>query len=205
MMPPARQCRRGPLSPARNSSATASFTRVGICSERRKYSCAASFEVAAVERHQPLITAHFRALIDGHGEMAAAQEPAGIGLARSYRGRDARRVEARAGPHIARRGEIDHQHAHRAVALGLQDEAALEFEARAEHDGEHDGLAEQFCHRRGVIVTAQNGVDHGTQPHDAAADVERLDRERQDRVVETVAIGLANRNGDIGLIHRAII
>jgi hypothetical protein len=87
------------------------------------------------------------------------------------------------------------KHAHRAVALGLQDEAAVEFEARAEHHRQHDGLAEQFCHRRRVIMAAQDGIDRGTEPYDAAAHVERLDRERQDRVIESGLIGLANRNG----------
>jgi hypothetical protein len=105
------------------------------------------------------------------------------------------RVKARAGPHVAGRGKIDDQHAHRAVALGLQDEAAVEFEARAEHHRQHDGLAEQFCHRRRVIMATQDGIDRGTEPYDAAAHVERLDRERQDRVIESGLIGLANRNG----------
>ena len=41
-MPPARQRCLGPSPPPRHSSPTASRTRVGICSERRKYSCAAS-------------------------------------------------------------------------------------------------------------------------------------------------------------------
>ena len=90
-MPPARQRWPAPPSPPRNSSPTASRTRVGICSERRKYSCAASSRPAAVERHQALVAAHVRALVDGHGEMAVAEQRAGIGLARRDRGRDPRR------------------------------------------------------------------------------------------------------------------
>ena len=35
------------------------------------------FEIAALERDQPLIAAHVGALIDGHGEMAAAEQLAG--------------------------------------------------------------------------------------------------------------------------------
>src|SRR5580704_13382188 len=39
------------------------------------------FEAAAFERHKPLITAHFAALVDGHGEMAAAEQLARLDLA----------------------------------------------------------------------------------------------------------------------------
>ena len=85
-----------------NSSATASRTRVGICSERRKYSCAACFEVAAFERDQALIAAHVRALVDGHGEMAVAEQRAGVGLAGGDRRGDALGVEAGAGAHLCR-------------------------------------------------------------------------------------------------------
>ena len=43
-------------------------------------------------------------------------------------GRDPVVIKARAGAHVAGRGEIDHQHADGAVALGLQDEPALKLE-----------------------------------------------------------------------------
>ena len=36
------------------------------------------FERAAVERDQALIAAHVGALVDGHGEMALAEQRAGI-------------------------------------------------------------------------------------------------------------------------------
>ena len=163
------------------------------------------FEVAAFQRHQPLIAAHFRTLIDGHGEVAAAEQLAGRGGVGGDRLGDAFGVEAGAGPYLAGRGEIDHQHAHRPVALGLQDEAAVEFERGAEHDPEHDRLAEQLCHRRRIIVAAEDGVDRGAEPHDTAAQVERLDRERQDRVVAAGLVGLAHRNGEFGIVHRARI
>ena len=154
------------------------------------------FEVAAFERHEPLVAAHLRALVDGHGEMAVTEQLAGRGRAVGNRASDARGIEAGAGPHFAGRGEIDHQHAHRPVALGLQDEAAVDFERRAEHDREHDRLAEELGHRRRIIVAAQDGVDRRPEPHDAAAQIERLDRERQDGVVEPGLGGRANRNGE---------
>ena len=141
-------------------------------------------EIAAFERDKPLVAAHLRTLVDGHGEMAVTEQLAGrCGVGGDRRG-DALGIEAGAGPHLARRGEIDHQHAHRSVALGLQDEAAIEFERGAQHDREHDRLAEQLCHRRRIIVAPQDGVDRRPEPHDAAAQIERLDRKRQDGVVE---------------------
>ena len=161
------------------------------------------FEVAAFERHQALIAAHLRALVDGHGEMAVAEQ---LALARGAVGDrlvDARGIEAGAGPHLAGRGEIHHQHAHRSVALGLQDEAAVDLERRAEHDREHDRLAEQLRHRRRIVVAPQDGVDRRPEPHDAAAQIERLDRERQDGVVEAGLGGRANRDSEIGVAHRA--
>ncbi len=130
------------------------------------------FEVAAFQRHEALIAAHVRALIDGHGEMAVAEEFSGVGGVGGNGRRDPLGVETGAGPHVAGRGEIDHQHAHRSVALGLQDEAAVDFEARAEHDREHDRLAEQLGHRRRIIVTGQDGIDRRRQ----AARCGRADR-----------------------------
>ena len=60
-------------------------------------------EVAALERDQALVAAHVGALVDGHGEMAVAEQRAGVGLARRDRGGDALLVEARAGAHLAGR------------------------------------------------------------------------------------------------------
>ena len=73
------------------------------------------FERAAVERDQTLVAAHVGALIDGHREMPRPSRSPAC-LAR----RVARRrvlVEPRAGAHLAGRGEVDHQHAHRPVGL----------------------------------------------------------------------------------------
>ncbi len=159
------------------------------------------FEVAAFQRHQPLIPAHVGPLVDGHGEMAVAEELAGLRFTGRNRCRHAIGIEPGAGPNLARRSEVDHQHAHRTVGLGLQDKAALNFQRRAEHDGEHDGLAEQFCHRRGIIVAGQDSIDSRAQPDDAAAQIERFHRKRQDHVVAAGLVGLANRNGEIRIAH----
>ena len=57
-------------------------------------------------------------------------------------------VKARIGAQPVRRLEIHDQERHRAVGLGLQDEAAVEFQRRAEQRRQHDGLAEQLADRR---------------------------------------------------------
>ena len=107
------------------------------------------FQRAAIERHQALVAAGVGALVDGHGEMALAEQRAGVGLAGRNRRRDAILAEARAGAHLAGRGEVHHQQAHRAVGLRLQDKTAVDLQGRAEHDGEHHRLAQQLGDRRG--------------------------------------------------------
>ncbi len=102
------------------------------------------FERAAFERHQTLIAVHVAALIDGHRQMAATEQFAARCLAVRNRLGDAGLVEARAGADAAAGHVIDHQHAHRPVALRLHDEAAVEFQRRAEQGCERDRLAEQL-------------------------------------------------------------
>jgi hypothetical protein len=43
----------------------------------------------------------------------------------------------------------------------------------------------------------------GAEPHDAAAQIERLHRKRQDGVVAAGLCRLADRNVDVGIGHRA--
>jgi len=72
-------------------------------------------ERTAVERDQTLVAAGGAALIDGHREMALAEQRAGVGLAGGNGGLDALFAEARAGPHLAGRGEIHDQQANRPI------------------------------------------------------------------------------------------
>ena len=162
------------------------------------------FQRAAIERDQALVAAGVGALVDGHGEMAFAEQRAGVGLAGRNRRRDAILAEARAGPHLAGRGEVDHQQAHRAVGLGLQDEAAIDFQRRAEHDGEHHRFAHQLGDRLRIIVLLQDLVDHRPKPHHAAAQIERGHFERHDGVVGGGGRRRARRNGDFGIAHGGI-
>ena len=161
MMPPARQRCVAPPDAARNSSATASLTRVGICSERRKYSCATSSSELAVERDQALIAVHVGALVDGHGEVALAEQRAASRLAcRDCRGH-AVLVEARAGAHFVGGDEIHDQHAHRTVALRLQNETAIDLQRRAQHHREHQRFAQELGDRLRIGVPRKDFVDDG--------------------------------------------
>ena len=157
-------------------------------------------EAAAVERDQSLVAARVGALVDRHGEMAAAEQRAGRGLAGLDGAGHPRRVEARAGAHIAGAAEIHHQHADRTVGLGLQDEAALDLERRAEQHGQRDGLAQQLGHRRRIIVGRENPVDRRTEPHHAAAQIEGRHVERLDGVVGGCFRRCAHRNVSLGLV-----
>ena len=145
-----------PRGPARSSSATASRTRVGICSERRKYSCAACSRSCPRARPGPGSGScrgpgrwSWR---DGRGRAARRRSAVPAAMAAATRA-VSKRAQARTLPGVR---EVDHQHAHRPVGLGLQDEAAFELQRGAEQHGEHDRLAEQLGHRRRIVVTRKN-------------------------------------------------
>src|SRR5262249_21173493 len=99
-------------------------------------------EILALERDQALVAAGVRTLVDRHGEMAAAEQVAGAVLACRHRRGDALLVETGASANVPGGAEIDDQHPHRSVGLGLQDEAAFELEHGSEHYGQNDGLAQ---------------------------------------------------------------
>ena len=159
------------------------------------------FEVLALERNEPLIPAHVGTLVDGHGEMAAAEQLARVSGVGGDGGGNPFGVKARAGAHLAGRCEIDDEHAHRSVALRLQDETALELERGTQHDGEHDGLAQELGHRERIVVAAQDGIDRRPQPHNAAAQVECAHFKRQDGVIGTGSRRLPNRDVHSGIVH----
>jgi len=62
------------LFTAAPSSPTAAAPGSGDLLGAPKYSCAASSRLPPFQRHQALIAAHIRTLIDGHGEMAFSQQ-----------------------------------------------------------------------------------------------------------------------------------
>ena len=136
-------------------------------------------QAAAIQRHQALIAAHVRPLIDGHGKMTLAEQRAGILAVLEPAG-----IEARIGAQTVRRLEIHYQKRHRTVGLGLQDETAIEFQGRAQQRREHDRLAEQPADGGRIIVLGQEIVEPGTETGQAAAQIEFGNLERQHRVVD---------------------
>ena len=95
-------CRRranavcAPFSPPRNSSRDREPHAGRNLLRAQKILVRGVFEVVAFERHQSLIAAHVGTLVDGHGEMAVAEQLAGRGLARGDRRCDAVGVKPRA-------------------------------------------------------------------------------------------------------------
>ena len=123
--------------------------------------------------------------------MARKPCPSRSAVFRSLAGepREALRVEARGGAQAVGRVEVDDDHLDRPVGLGLQLEAALELQGRAEEHRERRSLAERAGHGIRIAVARQNGVDRGAEPHDPAAHVQRLDGEGQNDVVLSLERG----------------
>src|SRR6266508_1768986 len=159
------------------------------------------FEPLALERHDPLIAGGIRSLVDGHGQMSAAEQRAWIGRANCNGLRNAGGIKAGAAAHLTGRGVVDDQHPHRPVALGLENETAFEFQGRTEQYGKHNPLAQKLRHRRGITVTRQDRVDGRAKTHDPATQIERLDLEGQDRVVDGGRRWRACWNFDVGIGH----
>jgi len=93
-------------------------------------------------------------------------------------------VEAGIGAEPIGRLEVDDKKGNRAIGPGLQDEAAFEFQGRAEQSRQDDSLAEQLADRGRIIVSGEDVVECGTEPGQPAAQIERVDLERQHGVVD---------------------
>ena len=128
--------------------------------------------------------------------MALAEQRAGV-----LTGLELLHIKARIGPQAIRRLEVDDQKRHRAIGLGLQNETAVEFQRRAEQRREHDRLAEQLADGRRIVVLGQDVVERGAEPGETAAQIERVDLERQHRVVDRN--GRGRTNGRLGRDFRA--
>ena len=158
-MPPARQRWRAPSVAARNSSADREPHPGRDLLGAQEIFVRGMLEVLAFERDQALVAA-----VSGPWSMVMARWPwpssapgsaAPAAMAAATRAAS-KRAQARTLPGVR---VIDHQHPHRPVGLGLQDEAAFELQRRAEQHGQHDGLAQQLGHRDGIVVPRQDGVD----------------------------------------------
>ena len=100
---------------------------------------AASVRLSPFERHHALIALGVRAPVDGHGEMALAEQPTIGGKLGQPLGREPC-IAAQASRHLI----VGDEQIDRPVGRGLQDELAFEFERGAEQRGERHGLAEQL-------------------------------------------------------------
>lgn len=92
-------------------------------------------------------------------------------------------IEAGIGAHVLGCCKIRDQQVDRAVALGLDDQLAFELQRSAEQHGERDGFGQQPRDGGGIIVPAENGVEHRAELHGTAAHIQTFDLERQDMVV----------------------
>ena len=81
------------------------------------------------------------------------------------------------------RVKINNDQVHRPIGLRLQDEAALELQRRADQRRQHNGFAEEACHRLRIIVAGEDLVERIRQANDAAAAVELLEGEGDNHVV----------------------
>ena len=79
----------------------------------------------AFERDDALVAVLVAARIDGHGDMAAAEQRALVAAALGLGERRIGLVEAGIAAHLAGRHEVGDQEIERPVGLGLQDELAL--------------------------------------------------------------------------------
>ena len=83
-------------------------------------------QALAFERNHALIALHLRAAVDGHGEMALAEQLRGLTVAAGNR-RDAVGGEARIAAQLTWNLVVGDEQIDRTVGRGLQDELALEF------------------------------------------------------------------------------
>ena len=86
--------------------------------------------------------------MSGPWSMVIARWPFPSSAAESWPGLSRSGIVARIGAQAIRGLEIHDQKRNRTVGLGLQNEAAVEFQRRAEQRRQHDRLAEQLADRR---------------------------------------------------------
>jgi hypothetical protein len=135
-------------------------------------------EALAFERDDALIALGVGAAVDGHREMALAQQPS-IGWQRVEPLLREARIAAQAARHLI----VGDQEIDRPVGGSLENELALEFQRRAEQRGQRHRLAEQLRHGVRIGVARQDGVDHRPELHQPARDIRLFGLERQDEVV----------------------
>ncbi|MNE15829.1 hypothetical protein D3C80_1087510 [compost metagenome] len=145
----------------------------------------------ALDRGDALGALEVLAPVDGHDEDALAQQRPGAGAGEAF-GRLGHlvRIKAAEAAHRPRRVVVGHHIAHRTVALGLDDQTALEFQRRADDGGQDAGLAQQGGDGLRIGVGRQDLVHDLAQPHQAAAHGPTFDLEGGGEVIGRSGEGL---------------
>ena len=130
-------------------------------------------QAVAFERHHALVALGVEPAVDGHGEMAVAEQPP-VGRQRLNLLRREAGIAAQPARHLI----VGYQQVDRPVGRGLKNELALEFERGAEQSGERHRFAEQLRYGFRIVVARQNGVDHRPELDQTPADVGLLRLER---------------------------
>ncbi len=117
-------------------------------------------EGLALDRGDALVAFHVGALVDRHQEQALAEQGLGAGTREAAA---SPRHPILIVPAIAAQGPggvvVGHYIGHRPVALGLDDQAAFELQARAHQRRQRAGLAQQIGHGFGIVMAGQDLVD----------------------------------------------
>ena len=101
-----------------------------------------------------------------------AEQLARLGLAAFDRRHHRVGVEAGITAQAIGRVKVDDDEVHRPVGLGLEDEAALELQRRADEGRQHHGFAEQARHRGRIIVAGEDRIERRPEADHATPAVE---------------------------------
>ena len=154
----------------------------------------------------PLVAVGVLALIDSKGDIALAEQARHRQLGRARLDRPCPgqhdvqlcRIVLGIAAHSTIGRHIRHDHPDRPVALGLKGKDAVIFEGAGEQHGKGDRLSEHRRDRLGIGVLRQDAVDRRAEPHQAAAQRERIDLKRLDQIIRRGAVGGAQ----IGALRR---
>ena len=156
-------------------------------------------QAAALDGGDPLVAVEVGALIEGHDEDALAEQAVGAGAGViGGKGGELVLVIAAVAAESPLGAIVTDNVAHRAVALGLDDQPPVEFERRTDQGGQRAGLAQQFGDRRRIGMGRQHGVDSRTHADDAAAHGLAVNLEGGNPVV-----GQAGGVGHVGILLKA--
>ena len=157
---------------------------------RERSQFGAQRQALALDRGDALGAFEIGAAIQRHHEQPLAEQGLGAGTGETGGGRGDRvGVEAAKATHGAVGVIVGDDEAHRAVALGLDDQPALEFQAGADEGGQGAGLAQQGRDGFRISVGGQDGVDGLAETDQPSAHRPALDLEGGGDIVDGGGIG----------------